>query len=152
MLCLFFGNAADPYSLNGYFGVGVDKAILGESHMYHGEGVAFDPEGITSTLTSIVQVIFGYFVGFYIQQKGKNFDMLSHLFVAGCILIFTGYAWDMVFPINKKIWTSSYVLYTTGLAILVLSFCILLIEFKEAKAPGAVFSMYLERMPFLYSS
>lgn len=139
MLCLFFGNAADPYSLNGYFGLGVDKAILGESHMYHGEGVAFDPEGITSTLTSIVQVIFGYFVGFYIQQKGKNFEMLSHLFVAGCILIFTGYAWDMVFPINKKIWTSSYVLYTTGLAIFALSLCIFLIEFKEAKGAWSRF-------------
>lgn len=133
MICLFLGNPADPYSMNGYFGVGVDKAILGESHMYHGEGVAFDPEGITSTLPAIVQVIFGYFVGFYIQQKGKNMEMLAHLLIAGCILIFTGYAWDMVFPINKKIWTSSYVIYTTGLAILVLSLCIFLIEFKKAK-------------------
>jgi predicted acyltransferase len=133
MLCLLLGNPADPYSLNGYFGLHVDKAILGESHMYHGEGVAFDPEGLTSTLTTIVQVIFGYFVGFYIQQKGKNFDMLAHLFAAGCILIFTGFVWDMAFPINKKIWTSSYVLYTTGLALLLLSICIFFIEFKEAK-------------------
>jgi predicted acyltransferase len=139
MICLFLGNPADPYSMNGYFGVGVDKAILGESHMYHGEGVAFDPEGITSTLSAIVQVIFGYFVGFYIQQKGKNMDMLAHLLIAGCILIFTGYAWDMVFPINKKIWTSSYVIYTTGLAILVLSLCIFLIEFKEAKGAWSRF-------------
>jgi predicted acyltransferase len=139
MICLFLGNPADPYSMNGYFGVGVDKAILGESHMYHGEGVAFDPEGITSTLPAIVQVIFGYFVGFYIQQKGKNMDMLAHLLIAGCILIFTGYAWDMVFPINKKIWTSSYVIYTTGLAILVLSLCIFLIEFKEAKGAWSRF-------------
>ena len=139
VLCMLLGNAADPYSMNGYFGVGVDKAVLGESHMYHGEGVAFDPEGITSTLTSIVQVIFGYFVGFYIQQKGKTFDMLAHLFVAGCILIFTGFAWDMVFPINKKIWTSSYVFYTTGLAILVLCVCMFLIEFKEAKGAWSRF-------------
>lgn len=139
MLCLFLGHPADPYSMNGYFGVGVDKAILGESHMYHGEGVAFDPEGITSTLPAIVQVIFGYFVGFYIQQKGKNLDMLAHLLIAGCILIFTGFAWDMVFPINKKIWTSSYVLYTTGLAIMVLSLCIFLIEFKEAKGAWSRF-------------
>jgi predicted acyltransferase len=139
MICLFLGNPADPYSMNGYFGVGIDKAILGESHMYHGEGVAFDPEGITSTLPAIVQVIFGYFVGFYIQQKGKNMEMLAHLLIAGCILIFTGYAWDMAFPINKKIWTSSYVIYTTGLAILVLSLCIFLIEFKEAKGAWSRF-------------
>lgn len=138
-LCLLLGNPADPYSMNGYFGVAVDKAILGEPHMYHGEGVAFDPEGITSTITSIVQIIFGYFVGFYIQQKGKNHQMLTHLFVAGCILIFTGFAWDMVFPINKKIWTSSYVLYTTGLAIMVLSVLIFSIEFKESKGAWSRF-------------
>lgn len=138
-MTFLLGSAADPYSMNGYFGVQVDKTILGESHMYHGEGVAFDPEGITSTLTSIVQVIFGYFVGFYIQHKGKNYDMLAHLLIAGCILIFTGYAWDMTFPINKKIWTSSYVLYTTGLAILVLSVCIFAIEFKEKKGAWSRF-------------
>jgi predicted acyltransferase len=132
-LCLLLGNAADPYSMNGYWGIAVDKAILGEPHMYHGEGVAFDPEGITSTITSIVQVIFGYFVGYYIQQKGKTYEMLAHLLIAASILVFTGFVWDMAFPINKKIWTSSYVLYTTGLAMLVLCLCIFLIEFKEKR-------------------
>lgn len=130
VMCLL-GNPADPFSLQGYFGTQVDKDILGVAHMYKGEGIPFDPEGITSTLTSIVQVIFGYFVGHYIQQKGKTYDMLTHLFVAGSLLIFTGFAWDMAFPINKKIWTSSFVLYTTGLAIFVLSLLIFLIEFKK---------------------
>ncbi|AXY78780.1 DUF5009 domain-containing protein [Paraflavitalea soli] len=130
VMCLL-GNPADPFSLQGYFGTQVDKDILGIAHMYKGEGIPFDPEGITSTLTSIVQVIFGYFVGHYIQQKGKTYDMLTHLFVAGSLLIFAGFAWDMVFPINKKIWTSSFVLYTTGLAIFVLSLLIFLIEFKK---------------------
>jgi predicted acyltransferase len=139
LMCMLLGTPADPYSLNGYFGTAVDKAVLGEPHMYRGEGVAFDPEGITSTLTAIVQVIFGYFVGFYVQSKGKTYDMLAHLFVAGCILIFTGFAWDLVFPINKKIWTSSYVLYTTGLAIMVLSLLIFLIEFREEKGAWSRF-------------
>jgi predicted acyltransferase len=136
-LCLLLGTAGDPYSLEGYFGTQVDKDILGVAHMYKGEGVAFDPEGITSTLPAIVQVIFGYFVGFYIQQKGKNFEMLTHLFIAGSILIFTGFAWDLSFPINKKIWTSSYVLYTTGLAIMVLGVLIHLVEMKKHhEVPG----------------
>jgi predicted acyltransferase len=139
ILCMMLGNQADPYSLNGYFGTAVDKAILGEPHMYKGEGLAFDPEGITSTLPAIVQVIFGYFVGFYIQAKGKSYDMLAHLFVAGCLLIFTAFAWDLVFPINKKIWTSSYVLYTTGLAIMVLSVLIFVIEFKEKRGAWSRF-------------
>lgn len=130
VLCML-ANPADPFSLQGYFGIDVDKRILGEAHMYKGEGVSFDPEGITSTLTAIVQVIFGYFVGNYIQQKGKTYEMLTHLFVAGSLLVFAGFAWDMTFPINKKIWTSSFVLYTTGLAIYVLSILIFLIEFKK---------------------
>jgi len=132
VLCVL-ANPADPFSLAGYFGTDVDKKILGEAHMYKGEGVSFDPEGITSTLTSIVQVIFGYFVGYYIQHKGRTYEMLSHLFIAGCLLVFAGFAWDMSFPINKKIWTSSFVVYTTGLAIFVLCFFIFLIEFKKVQ-------------------
>jgi predicted acyltransferase len=131
-LCLA-GNISDPYSLSGWFGTSIDKAILGDKHMYHGEGVAFDPEGLMSTFAAIVQVVFGYLVGNYILQKGKTAEMLNGLFVAGCVLVVTGLAWGMVFPINKKIWTSSYTIYTTGLATLVLSVLIYLIEFKNIK-------------------
>jgi predicted acyltransferase len=132
LFCLLYGTPGDPFSLAGYFGTQVDKDVLGVAHMYKGEGVPFDPEGITSTMPAIVQVIFGYFVGFYIQKKGKSYEMLSNLFVGGCILIFTGFVWDTVFPINKKIWSSSYVLYTTGLAILVLGILIYLVELRKA--------------------
>lgn len=138
LLC-WFSNTADPYSLQGYFGTQLDIAILGEKHMYKGEGVPFDPEGLSSSFAAIVQVIFGYLVGQYIQQKGKNFEMLSNLFVAGIILLFTGYCWDMVFPINKKIWTSSYTVYTTGLAIITLAMMIYLIEFKDNKGAWSKF-------------
>jgi len=138
-LCFTLGDKTDPYSLSGYFGTHLDKAILGEAHMYHGEGVAFDPEGIASTLTPFVQVIFGYVVGQYIQQKGKTYEMLSNLFVAGTVLVFAGFAWDLVFPINKKVWTSSYVIYTTGLAIFTLSTLVFLIEFKNVKGAWSRF-------------
>ena len=132
LLCLFLGTPGDPYSLDGYFGTHADKAILGVAHMYKGEGRAFDPEGLASTLPAIVQVIFGYLVGNYILQKGKTYEMLSGLFAIGCLLAFTGFCWDMVFPINKKIWSSSFVVYTTGLAILVLCVLIYLIEMRPA--------------------
>ncbi len=125
-------NPADPFSLAGWFGSRIDLAVLGEKHMYHGEGVAFDPEGLMNTFGSIVQVIFGFLAGNYILQKGKTQEMLNGLFAAACVLIFTGFAWDMFFPINKKIWTSSYTVYTTGLALLVLSMMIYTIEFKKA--------------------
>ena len=152
ILC-YIGNPSDPFSIQGWFGTNVDKNILHVPHLYKGEGLAFDPEGIMSTLSAIVEVIFGYVVGDFIQRKSKvpadlspgdenNFgpyQMLSGLFVAGVGMLFVGYWWDKVFPINKKIWTSSYVLYTTGLAILVLSLCIFLIEFKEAKGAWSRF-------------
>ncbi len=131
-LCIA-ANPSDPYSLQGWFGTAIDKNVLGESHMYKGEGVSFDPEGLMNSFGGIVQVIFGYLVGNYILQKGKTQEMLNGLFVAGCVLVVSGLAWDMVFPLNKKIWTSSYTIYTTGLALLTLSVMIYLIEFKNAK-------------------
>ena len=134
-------NPADPYSLSGWFGTSFDLKILGAKHMYAGEGRPFDPEGIMASIGSIVQVIFGYFAGQYILTKGKTAEMLNGLFVAGAVLIFTGFMWDMVFPINKKIWTSSYTIYTTGLALVVLSVLIYLIEFK--KSTGAWSSFFV---------
>jgi predicted acyltransferase len=138
LLCVI-ANPLDPYSLTGWFGTNVDIAILGETHMYHGEGVPFDPEGLMNSFAAIVQVVFGFLVGNYILQKGKTAEMLNGLFVVGCVLIVTGLAWDMVFPINKKIWTSSYTVYTTGLALLVLSVLIYLIEFKNRKGAWSRF-------------
>ncbi len=130
------GNPADPFSLTGWFGTNVDKAILGEGHMYHGEHlnghpIAFDPEGFMSLFGSIVQVIFGYLVGDYIIKKGKTPEMVNGLFVAGALFLFAGYAWDMVFPLNKKIWTSSYTVFTSGLAMVILAVMLYVIEFKK---------------------
>ncbi|MEO6329154.1 MAG: heparan-alpha-glucosaminide N-acetyltransferase domain-containing protein [Ginsengibacter sp.] len=128
-------NPADPYSLQGWFGANIDKLILHEAHMYHGEvvngkAIPFDPEGLMSLFAAIVQVIFGYFAGDYILKKGKTHEMVNGLFVAGCVLVVAGLCWHMIFPINKKIWTSSYTIYTTGLALLTLSVFIYIIEFK----------------------
>ncbi|HEX7845754.1 MAG TPA: DUF5009 domain-containing protein [Chitinophagaceae bacterium] len=147
MLC-YVGNPADPYSLKGWFGTAIDIKMLGVAHIYKGEGIPFDPEGLMSTLPAIVQVILGYIVGNYIQVKarlndavgqGKNYEMVSGLFVAGVALLITGFCWDIVFPINKKIWTSSYVVYTTGLAIMTIATMIYLIEFKNVKGGLAKF-------------
>ena len=132
-------NPANPYSLHGWFGTNIDKALLGEKHMYHGEGVAFDPEGLMNSFAAIVQVILGFLVGNYILQKGKTAEMLNGLFVAGCVFVFIGFCWDMVFPLNKKIWTSSYTIYTTGLALLVLSLMIYLLDFKNSKGAWSRF-------------
>jgi predicted acyltransferase len=138
-ICTWLGAPGNPYSLAGYFGTTIDISIIGINHIYKGEGLAFDPEGLSSTLPAIVQVVLGYFVGQYIQQKGKSFEMLGHLCIAGIILTFAGYCWDMTFPVNKKIWSSSYVLYTTGLAIFTMTTLIFFIEFKGARGAWTKF-------------
>lgn len=149
VICLY-GNPDDPYSLSGWFGTRWDIAILSKAHLYKGEGMAFDPEGLASTLPAIVQVVFGYLVGFYIQQKSKEaqtvttgnshlFPMITGLFVMAVALLVTGFCWDTVFPINKKIWTSSYTIYTTGLAIMTIATMIYLIEVKGIKGGLARF-------------
>jgi predicted acyltransferase len=133
LICIL-GNPADPYSLVGWFGTGVDKKIAGEAHMYKGEGIVFDPEGLISTLPAIVEVIFGYMVGEFIQKKGKNHEMVSGLFIAGIAMLLTGVIWNMSFPINKKIWTSSYTVYTSGLATITIAVMVYFIELKNIKA------------------
>ncbi len=132
LLCLL-ANPSDPFSFQGWFGTAVDLQVLGEKHMYHGEGAAFDPEGLMSSFAAIAQVIFGYLVGYSILTKGKTFEMVTGLFVAATIFTCTGFLWDMVFPINKKIWTSSYTVYTTGLALYTIATMIYFIEFRNVK-------------------
>ncbi|HRQ50600.1 MAG TPA: DUF5009 domain-containing protein [Agriterribacter sp.] len=141
VMCLVWGGN-DPFSLQGWFGTAIDSAVLGENHMYHGEGVAFDPEGLMSTLPAIVQVVAGYWAGhFIIREKGLPaeagnehangfYPLLTKLFVAAILLVFAGLCWNTVFPLNKKIWTGSFVLYTSGLAIVVLAMLIYCIEVK----------------------
>lgn len=138
-LFCYIGNPNDPYSLTGWFGTEIDKKILHVPHMYKGEGIAFDPEGLMSTLPAIVQVIFGFLVGDYIQKKGKTFEMVAGLFVIGAGLLITGFCWDLVFPINKKIWTSSYTVYTSGLAAIIIATMIYMIEIKNVKGGLARF-------------
>lgn len=132
LLC-YLCNPSDPYSLEGWFGTDIDKAILHVPHMYKGEGMPFDPEGLMSTIPAIVEVILGFMVGDYIQKKGKNFEMVTGLFVAGVAMLLTGFCWDLVFPINKKIWTSSYTIYTSGLATITIATMIYLIEFRNVR-------------------
>ena len=130
-IIVFYFGQIDPYSIQGFVGTKWDIIILGENHLYKGEGIPFDPEGLFSNLSAIVQVIIGFAVGDYLKSNQKSFEVLAKLLLVGITLVFLGYIWNDTFPINKKIWTSSYVLYTSGLAILCLSVLIYFIEFKN---------------------
>ena len=153
ILCLI-GNPSDPYSLQGWFGTNIDISLMGAEHIYHGEGVAFDPEGLMSTIPSIVQVIIGFLVGDYLRRKGGEslFQTLTILFVAAVILLFFSYWWDLTFPINKKIWTSSFVLVTSGLAILLLCTLVYFIEIKNYRgAWSSFFEVFGKNALFIYA-
>lgn len=131
ILLLVFGNPSQPLSMMGNAGLYLDKFLMGARHLYHGENIPFDPEGWLSTLPSIVNVVVGFFAGKFIQNKGKTFECLSKLMLAGALLIFIALWWNFVFPINKKLWTSSFVLITCGLDLIIISALIYILEMKK---------------------
>ena len=128
---LLFGNSSQPFSLLGNAGLYLDKFLMGNDHLYHGERVPFDPEGWLSTLPAIVNVIVGYCAGKFIQKHGRGYDTLTRLMLVGFLFIFAALCWNIIFPINKKLWTSSFVLLTTGLDLIILSSLIYIIEIKK---------------------
>ena len=149
-LLIFPAAGADPYSMTGNAGYRLDKWVLGESHMYHGEGVAFDPEGILSTLPAIVNVIAGYYTGVFVSRKGKTFEGLTYMLLWGTALIAVACAWNLVFPINKKLWTSSFVLLTVGIDLVLLAFLIYFIEFRNQTRWTGFFSVFGKNPLFVY--
>mgnify|MGYP005748095089 FL=1 len=130
-LAFLFGDSGDPYSLTGNAQIKLDLALIGEKRMYTGEGIPFDPEGLLSTLTSAVNVIAGYLVGKLIQKKGNTLETVKILLISGVLLIAISYLWDIVFPINKKIWTSSYTLLTIAWGEILLAGLIYLVEIQK---------------------
>src|SRR5439155_1501406 len=120
-------HAFGDYSLAGNAAIKLDKLVLGEAHMYHGEGVAFDPEGILSTLPAIVNVLAGYLAGRFIRDEGTNGGTIVRLLLAGTSWAVLSLGLNTVFPINKKLWTSSYVLCTVGIDLGVLAIIVYLV-------------------------
>ena len=138
------------YSLEASAARILDLNLLGAGHMYGGEGIPFDPEGILSTFPAVINVIGGYLVGVFIRDKGSSFEMLAKLMLMGCFLMFGSYIWDLGFPINKKIWTSSYVLLTVGMDMVILGGIIYLMEFNSNKWKFSVFNTYGKNPLFIF--
>jgi predicted acyltransferase len=138
ILLLLFGDSSQPYSILGNAGLYLDKFLMGNDHLYHGEGIPFDPEGWLSTLPAIVNVIIGYRAGKYIQRNGKNESTISHLLLTGLLLVFIALCWNMAFPINKKLWTSSFVLLTSGIDLCIIGSLLYMIEIKRRSREGWV--------------
>lgn len=149
-LMLMGGDAPDPLNMTGNLGYKIDRWLMGTDHMYHGEGMAFDPEGWLSTLPAVVNVTFGYMVGKFIQEKGKTFEGLTQLLLFGCSLILIGYFWDISFPINKKLWTSSFVVYTVGIDCVIISAIIYIVDFLGRTNWTRFFTVFGKNPLFIY--
>jgi predicted acyltransferase len=150
ILLYVFGDVTDPLGMQTNAGSKLDMWLLGEKHLYHGEGVAFDPEGLLSTMPAVANVIGGYVAGKFIQQKGNTYEGLTKLLLAGAGLLFLAYCVNLNFPVNKKLWTSSFVLLTVGLDCIILSALIYIISFKQ-QASWTYFFEVMGRNPlFIY--
>ena len=126
----------------------IDLAILGDGHIYHGyrdsigARIAFDPEGLLSTLPAIVTTILGYFTGMLILETSDKKQLVKKMLIRGVAFLALGLLWGLFFPINKPIWSSSYVILMGGWAMLFLGVSILLIDvfgWKSATEPFVVF-------------
>lgn len=124
----WFGSG-DPYSLAGNAVIPFDLSILGENHMYKGFGIPFEPEGLLSTIPAVVTVIIGYLTGGIIRETEKAKVPLK-LIIFGICGVIAGFIWGVLFPINKPLWTSSYVIYAAGWAMLSLALLIWIIDLK----------------------
>ena len=120
----------DPYSLTDNFALQVDLAILGENHLYGGFGIKFDPEGLFSTIPAMGTVILGYYAGALIKSTKDRHLLIKKMLLLGVLLIFLGLAWNIYFPLNKPLWTSSYVVYTAGIAFCFLAVLMELIDVR----------------------
>jgi predicted acyltransferase len=149
-ILLLFGDPADPYNMLTNAGSKLDLWLLGPDHMYHGEGVAFEPEGVLSTLPAIANVTFGYLAGKWIQQKGKEYEGLTKLLLAGVLLVFLALAWHPLFPINKKLWTGSFVLLTVGIDCIILAVLIYITDFLQKRKWSYFFEVFGKNPLFIY--
>lgn len=107
----------------------LDRVILTENHIWRFAKV-FDPEGLLSTVPAIATTLAGVLCGHWLRREKSDYERVSAMFFFGAVLLVVGWAWSFWFPINKSLWTSSYVAYTAGLALCFLGFCYWLVDIK----------------------
>ena len=149
-LLLLFGDPGAELTLNGNVVLKLDTWLVGAQHLYRGEGVPFDPEGLLSTLPAVANVTAGYAIGYFLQNKGNTFEAIAKLLLIGCILLAISYAWDLTFPVNKKLWTSSFVTLTVGLDCVLLGILVYIIELLQKTNWTYFFKVFGRNPLFIY--
>jgi len=127
-----------------------DLAVLGADHLYTMRGVSFDPEGLLSTIPAVVNMLLGFeLTRYFTSIKDKKVSVIK-LIIIGGLAIGLGALWSLVLPINKSLWTSSYVIYTTGFSCLLLAAFVWLIEIKGQKKLVSPLLVYGTNSLFVY--
>lgn len=126
----------------------VDQKILGSNHMYSEYGV--DPEGILSTIPAIAHVLIGFCMGNILMNIKDNRERMLQLFIYGAIFTFLGFLLSYACPINKKIWSPSFVLVTCGMGATLLSLLIWIIDVNNKKKWSVFFESFGANPLFLY--
>lgn len=123
-------------------GAWLDRSILTEAHLWR-SAKTWDPEGILSTIPAIGTGLFGVLVGTWLKRKDREESVkISWMFSIGVLAVILALIWDLCFPINKALWTSSFVLYAGGLATIGLALCYWLIDVQGYKKGTKPFVVY----------
>jgi predicted acyltransferase len=123
-------------------GAWLDRTILTEAHLWK-SAKTWDPEGILSTLPAVATGLFGVLIGTWLRRKDREESVkISWMFSIGILAVILGLIWDLCFPINKALWTSSFVLYAGGLATIGLALCYWLIDVQGYKKGTTPFVVY----------
>ena len=126
----------------------VDRAVLGEAHMYTDNGI--DPEGLLSTIPAIAHVLIGFCVGKLLMEVKDIREKLERLFLIGTILTFAGFLLSYGCPLNKKIWSPTFVLVTCGLGSSFLALLVWIIDIKGYKKWSRFFESFGVNPLFIY--
>lgn len=118
---LYVVGAANAFSVEGNVVTVVDKALLGSDHLWRGKGVPFDPEGLLSTFPAAVNVLIGFLATRWLVLSDGFLAQMRNLLVGGAALLIAAYLWNFWLPFNKSLWTSSFVLVSSGWALVVLA-------------------------------
>ena len=111
----------------------LDRAILTSKHIWTGS-VTYDPEGILSTFPAIATAMLGVLTGRWLVQREKPLlERITGLFAAGSLGMVVGLMWNWSFPINKNLWTSSYVIFTAGMACVALATIMWIVDYANVK-------------------
>lgn len=141
---VLFGEDGAQFTLEGNVTRRIDTALLGEKHLYGGYGIPFDPEGVLGTLSSTATVILGYLAGLWVKNKGDKTasEKTATILFAGLASLAAGMILSIWVPINKPLWSASYVFYAGGWALEALGVIMYFTEMKGCKkafTPALVF-------------